>query len=108
MQDRSILSTIIPTIVTDFNSLNDVGWYGSAYMLTLCSFQLVFGKMFAEFNAKWVFLASLALFEVGSVICAAAPNSIALIVGRAVAGIGASGLFSGAMIVSFFLLPPKS
>ena len=43
-QDRTIIATAIPTITDDFHALNDVGWYGSAYMLTSCAFQLFFGK----------------------------------------------------------------
>ncbi|KAH8651346.1 major facilitator superfamily domain-containing protein [Xylariales sp. PMI_506] len=97
--DRSILTTAIPRIVDDFNSLQDVGWYGSAYLLTSCCFQLTFGKLYAEFDTKWVFLTSLLIFEVGSVVCAAAPSSVALIVGRAVAGVGVGGLFSGSLII---------
>lgn len=99
-QDRSIIATAIPQITSDFNSLNDVGWYGSAYLLTTCCFQLLFGKLYAEFDIKWVFLAGLAVFEVGSVVCAAAPGSVVLILGRAVAGVGGAGLLSGALIVS--------
>jgi MFS family permease len=45
------------------------------------------------------------LFEVGSVICAIAPNSVLLIIGRAVAGIGAAGLFSGSMTIVGFAAP---
>ena len=48
---------------------------------------------------KWVYLAAFGLFEVGSVVCGAAPNSVALIIGRAVAGLGAAGVFSGAMLI---------
>lgn len=48
---------------------------------------------------KWVYLAAFSLFEVGSVVCGAAPNSVALIIGRAVAGLGAAGVFSGAMLI---------
>ena len=46
-----------------------------------------------------MFLLTLFIFEVGSLICGVAPNSTALIVGRAIAGLGASGLFSGALII---------
>lgn len=44
-------------------------------------------------------MAAVLIFEVGSAICGASPNSIALIVGRAIAGIGGSGVFSGALII---------
>lgn len=85
----------------EFDSLGDIGWYGSAYLLTSCCFQLTFGKLYAEFNTKWVFITSLVIFEVGSVVCATAPSSVALVIGRAIAGIGVGGLFSGALIVCF-------
>ena len=37
------------------------------------------------------------MFELGSLLCGVATSSVMLIVGRAVAGIGAAGLFSGAV-----------
>jgi MFS family permease len=50
---------------------------------------------------------ALVLFEFGSVICAAAKNSVMLIIGRAIAGAGASALFSGAMTIIGFTVPLK-
>ncbi|TPX25788.1 hypothetical protein DIZ76_011245 [Coccidioides immitis] len=46
---------------------------------------------------KWTFLSGIFIFELGSVICATAISSILLIVGRAIAGIGAAALFSGGL-----------
>ena len=54
--------------------------------------------MYSLFNVKWVFLVALFIFEVGSLICGVSPNSIALILGRAIAGFGSGGIFSGAII----------
>lgn len=34
MIDSTVLVTAIPTITSAFNSLDDVGWYGSSYLLT--------------------------------------------------------------------------
>lgn len=103
--DRTIIATAIPTITDEFHSLNDVGWYGSAYMLTGCSFQLLMGRIYTFYNPKWVFLLAIGLFEVGSAICGAAPSSVVFIVGRAVAGTGSSGIFSGAIIIIMNLVP---
>lgn len=64
-------------------------------LLTTCAFQLGFGKLYTFLNLKWVYLIALGLFELGSLVCATAPNSEALIVGRAIAGVGAAGLFTG-------------
>jgi len=82
-----------------------VGWYGSAYMLTGCSFQLFMGRVYTFYNPKKVFLFSIAVFEVGSALCGAAPNSTAFIIGRAIAGCGSSGIFSGAIIIIMNLVP---
>ncbi|KAH8652184.1 major facilitator superfamily transporter [Xylariales sp. PMI_506] len=103
--DRSIIATAIPKITSEFNSLDDVGWYGSAYLLTTCCFQLLYGKLCAEYKVNWVFLSALGLFEVGSLICGCAPNSVTLIVGRAVSGIGCAGLMSGALLILAQSLP---
>ncbi|PGH13473.1 hypothetical protein AJ79_03603 [Helicocarpus griseus UAMH5409] len=103
--DNTILATAIPRITDDFHALQDVGWYGSSYLLTTSAFQLLFGKFYSQFNVKWTFLSALALFEIGSLICAVAPNSIALIVGRAIAGLGSAGIFSGAQIIVAYTVP---
>lgn len=103
--DRTIIATAIPKITVEFDSLQEIGWYGSAYLLTSASFQLSFGRMYAEFSIKWTFLAALILFEVGSVICAAAPNSPALIVGRAIAGLGSAGIATGGLTIIGRVLP---
>jgi MFS family permease len=52
-------------------------------MLTACGFQLFFGKVYTYYNPKWVYLTAIALFEIGSAVCGAAPTSVAFIVGRA-------------------------
>ncbi|RYP04528.1 hypothetical protein DL764_004390 [Monosporascus ibericus] len=97
--DNTIISTAIPQITNEFHSLDDVGCYLAAFFLTQCAFQLLFGKIYTIFSPKWTYLASLLLFEVGSLVCGIAPSSLALIIGRAVAGAGASGVFAGSLVI---------
>lgn len=103
--DQTIIATAIPKITDQFGALDDVGWYGSGYMLTMCSFQLIFGKLYSYFSLKWTFLGAIGVFELGSLICGAAPTSEALIVGRAIAGLGCAGIFSGALIILAHSVP---
>lgn len=86
-------------ITKQFNSLDDVGWYASAFLLTTCSVSLIYGKLYTYYPIKWIYLAALGIFEVGSLICGATPSSLGLIIGRAIAGIGAGGLFSGSLLI---------
>ncbi|KAH6669840.1 efflux pump antibiotic resistance protein [Halenospora varia] len=97
--DTTMISVAIPKISTDFKALDDIGWYGSAYLLTVTAFQPAFGSVYKFFDAKWVYLVSIFTFEVGSIICAAGPNSAVFIVGRAISGIGAAGLYQGALSI---------
>ncbi|KAK5943686.1 hypothetical protein PMZ80_004694 [Knufia obscura] len=103
--DNTIIATAIPKITDEFQSLGDIGWYASSYLLTTCALQLFFGKLYTFYSIKWTFLVSIGIFEVGSAVCGAAPSSVALIVGRAVAGIGSAGLFSGALVIIAYTVP---
>lgn len=103
--DRTIVATAIPRITDDFHSPADVGWYGSAYLLTSCAFQPTYGRVFAHFDVRWSFLFALGLFEVGSLICGVAPSSNVLIIGRAIAGLGCAGIFAGCLVIITMSVP---
>ncbi|KAJ7213235.1 DHA14-like major facilitator [Mycena rebaudengoi] len=103
--DDTIIATAIPKITDQFNSLDDVGWYGSSYLLAAAATQLLFGKFYTFLPIKWVYITAVMAFEVGSALCGAAPNSEALIVGRAIAGLGSAGIFTGALIIVAHSVP---
>ncbi|KAJ9605928.1 hypothetical protein H2200_009777 [Cladophialophora chaetospira] len=103
--DRTIIATAIPQITDQFHSLDDVGWYGSAFLLTSCALLLPVGRLMTFYSPKWVFLTILVIFEIGSVICGAAPNSNAFIVGRAIAGIGGAGIMTGGTVLLTYTIP---
>ena len=103
--DRTIVATAIPQITDDFHTPGDVGWYGSAYLLTSCAFQPIYGRVFKHFDVRWSFIGALSLFELGSLICGVAPSSVALIVGRAIAGLGCAGVFAGVLVIVTLSVP---
>ena len=65
------------------------------------------GRFYTFYNIKWTYCISLAVFELGSIISAVAPNSMALIIGRAVSGLGAAGLVSGTTTIMSYCVPLK-
>ncbi|KAK3381907.1 putative MFS transporter [Podospora didyma] len=99
MLDQSIISTAIPRITDEFHSLKDVGWYSSVFQLAGSIFQPLAGKIYTKFESKWAFLVFFGVFQIGSLICGAASNSTMLIVGRAIAGLGSSGLMNGSLTI---------
>lgn len=122
--DTSIISTAIPRITSQFNSTGDIGWYGSAYSFAMCALQPIMGRLFTSFSMKvrrifpkqyyqglrlihvqTTFLVCFMVFELGSLICAVSVNSPMLIVGRAIAGSGAAGCFTGGFSIVAACLP---
>ncbi|KAE8349168.1 major facilitator superfamily domain-containing protein [Aspergillus coremiiformis] len=103
--DSSMIATALPTITAHFGTIEDVGWYYSAYRLSSCSLQFVFGKLYHLFSVKVVFLVSVAIFEMGSLIAGVAPTSAALVLGRAVSGMGCAGIISGVFTMVVLCFP---
>ena len=66
---QSIIATAIPRITDSFHSLDQIGWYGSAFFLTLASFQSTWGKAYKYFPLKAVFIWAIFIFELGSLLC---------------------------------------
>ncbi|KAF2502206.1 major facilitator superfamily transporter [Lophium mytilinum] len=105
--DQTIVATAIPRITDEFHGLDKVSWYGSAYFMTFSGTLPCWGKALIYFRLKWIFLLALFIFEVGSLICAVAPNAETLIVGRAIAGVGCSGVGTGAFLVVALAAEPR-
>lgn len=103
--DQTIIAPALGAITAQFESTKDIGWYGSSYLLTTTALQPLYGKLYNSFDVKLIFLIAVAVFELGSLVCATAPSSTAFIIGRAVAGLGTSGLFSGSIVILSYTLP---
>jgi len=70
-----------------------------------CSSQPLAGKTYTLFPKKVTYLIYLGIFEIGSLVCALAPTSNALIAGRVVTGFGASGVFAGGFVILTTIIP---
>ncbi|KAI1400534.1 MFS drug efflux transporter [Hypoxylon fuscum] len=97
--DNTIVADVQPAIVREFSSVEKLSWLPVAFFMGAASTNLLWGQCYGYFNAKPVYILCVFIFEVGSAICGAAPNMDALIVGRAIAGLGGSGMYTGAMVL---------
>ncbi|KIX07798.1 uncharacterized protein Z518_02452 [Rhinocladiella mackenziei CBS 650.93] len=104
----SIIATAIPQITSHFNSLNDIGWYGSAYLISTCSLQPLVGKFYTHFPIKQTYLIFVSLFSLGSLIAGVATSSNMVIVGRAIQGIGGAGVINGTFITISVVAPKEN
>jgi MFS family permease len=104
---QGIVATAIPAITDEFHQLDQVGWYGSAIFLLAGTTSPMWGKIYKYFNAKAVFSVSFALFLIGSIVAATAPNSPALIVARAIQGWGCAGTLAGSLLMINYVAEPS-
>lgn len=91
--DQTILATALPRIASDFDAFSLQGWIATSFILAQSVFLLIFGQVLRIFAAKWVLVATILVFEVGSITSGAAQNIGALIAGRAVCGFASAGMF---------------
>ena len=88
--DLTIVAPTVPSITNEFKTVSDIGWYSAVYGMVMSATNFFFGKMYTLFDLKWVYIASVTMFELGSVLCTFAPTSNVFILGRAVAGMSPS------------------
>lgn len=90
--DLTIVTPAIPAIVASFHSTAGYVWIGSGFVLASTAATPVWGSLADIWGRKPIILAALSLFLAGSLLCALAPQMDALVAGRVVQGLGASGM----------------
>ena len=61
--DINIIGVAVPKVTAVFDSLDDVAWYGSAYLLTVTAFQPITGFLYKYFSVRATYLTSIIVFE---------------------------------------------
>lgn len=107
MLDNNIVGTAMPTIVRDLGGLEHISWVVTAYTLATAVSTPLWGKFGDLYGRKRVFLASIVVFLIGSLLAGAAHSMAQLIEFRALQGIGAGGLAAGAFALIGTLVPPR-
>jgi EmrB/QacA subfamily drug resistance transporter len=105
--DQTIVSTALPTIVSDLGGLSQLSWVIIGYLLTSTVSTPLWGKLGDLYGRKPFFLASIVLFLAGSAVCGISQNMPEMIVFRAVQGLGAGGLLVLAQAIIADVVPPR-
>lgn len=105
--DQTIVSTAMPTVVTELGGFEFYVWVFSAYMIATVIATPIFGKLSDIYGRKLFFQLGLAIFLIGSVLCGIAGSMTELVIYRAVQGIGGGALMPIAFAVIFDIFPPE-
>ncbi len=90
--DLTVVTPAIPAIVSSFKAMTGYVWIGSAFILSSTASTPIWGSIADIWGRKPVLLIALSIFLIGSLICALAQQLSVLIAGRAVQGLGSSGM----------------
>lgn len=108
--DLTVIATILPGMVTDLRiNAADVDryvWIVNSYLLAYVVAIPVVGRISDLLGRTLAFQGSLALFVLGSVICASANDLAVMVLGRAIQGAGGGALLPVTMALVGDLLPP--
>ncbi|WP_371516792.1 MFS transporter [Kitasatospora sp. NBC_01300] len=105
--DQTIVSTALPTIVSDLGGLNHISWVVTAYLLASTAATPLWGKLGDMYGRKRFFQASIVIFLLGSVLCGIAQNMGELIAFRALQGLGGGGLIVLTQAIVGDLVSPR-
>ncbi|WP_231373216.1 DHA2 family efflux MFS transporter permease subunit [Bacillus sp. 37MA] len=105
--DSTVVNVAIPSLQAYFNtSLKTIQWTITGYTLSLAAVIPLAGWLTDKFGAKQVFLSTIALFTLGSVLCAIAQTSEQLVLFRVIQGLGGGMVSPIGMAMIFKLSPP--
>ncbi|PBC64255.1 EmrB/QacA family drug resistance transporter [Streptomyces sp. Tue6028] len=105
--DQTIVSTALPTIVSDLGGLEHLSWVVTAYLLASTAATPLWGKLGDQYGRKKLFQTAIVIFLIGSALCGMAQNMGELIGFRALQGLGGGGLMVLSMAIVGDLVPPR-
>ncbi|AZQ71387.1 MFS transporter [Streptomyces luteoverticillatus] len=105
--DQTIVSTALPTIVSDLGGLEHLSWVVTAYMLASTAATPLWGKLGDQYGRKKLFQTAIVIFLIGSALCGLARNMPELIGFRALQGLGGGGLMVLSMAIVGDIVPPR-
>lgn len=107
--DNTVISAVLANVQSQLHEgVSELQWVVGAYALTFASLMLISGSLSDNFGRKRVMLIGVAIFCAGSIVCALAGSSQALVVGRVIMGVGAAGSEPGTLSMIRHIYPnPK-
>ncbi len=106
--DASIVNVALPTLTEYFKTdITVIEWVVMAYLLTITSLLLSLGRISDMFGRKPIFTSGLAIFTIGSFLCAVSGSESQLILYRVVQGIGAAMLMATGVAIVTHAFPPR-
>jgi EmrB/QacA subfamily drug resistance transporter len=107
MLDQLIVSTALPRIVGSLGGVTHLSWVVTAYVLASTITTPLYGKLGDMYGRKRLLMVAIAAFLIGSALSGLSQTMDQLIIFRAIQGLGAGGLLTGAIATLGDMVPPR-
>jgi EmrB/QacA subfamily drug resistance transporter len=105
--DQTIVATALPAITADLGGVERISWVVVSYLIANTIAAPVYGRLGDSFGRRPMILTALAVFMVGSVLCALSPSIGFLTAARVLQGFGGGGLMTLSQALVGETIPPR-
>ncbi len=105
--DQTIVATALPAIASSLGEIERASWVVVSYLIANTIAAPVYGRLGDTFGRRSMMFVALAIFMVGSVLCALAPNIELLTAFRVLQGFGGGGLMTLSQALIGEAIPPR-
>jgi EmrB/QacA subfamily drug resistance transporter len=105
--DQTIVATALPAIASNLGEIERASWVVVSYLIANTIAAPVYGRLGDTFGRRSMMFVALAIFVIGSLLCAISPNIELLTVARVVQGFGGGGLMTLSQALIGEAIPPR-
>ncbi|QPG73372.1 hypothetical protein FOA43_000682 [Brettanomyces nanus] len=98
--DQMITAAVLTTISDHFQEFNKMTWITAAFLMPMGVCSQVWARLSISFGRKWIVIAGIILFEIGSLVAAISSSMNMFIGGRAIQGVGGSSIMTVVMVIA--------
>jgi len=105
--DQTIVSTATPRIIADLGGFDRYTWITTGYLVASTTAAPIVGRLSDMYGRKWIFVTSVFVFIIGSILCGISRDMTQLILFRVLQGLGGGTIMAVTFIVIADLFPPE-
>ncbi|KAH7890146.1 major facilitator superfamily domain-containing protein [Phlebopus sp. FC_14] len=98
--NATLVATLLPSISSEFNKSNEASWLGTSYLLAVCTFTPLYGRLCNVLGRRGANQLAVAAAAIGTIACGLSKDMETLVVARFLSGMGGGGVFTTCTIIT--------
>lgn len=98
--NTTLVATLLPSISSDFNKSNQASWLGTSYLLAVCTFTPLYGRLCNIMGRRGANQLAVCIAALGTLLCGFSTSMELLVVARFLSGMGGGGILTTCTITT--------